>query len=103
MNDLLEIYEREAENREARTCLGCHVEAGSKRDNEDGRRVWFQFACDDMSLKPCSHCRPAEAIEWLRRHGELDWLTERRLTERAAALDAAQAPSAPASAPKESS
>jgi hypothetical protein len=68
--DMLSVYEREDQAREERTCRGCRVEAGSRRDNDDGRRQWWQWACDDMDLMPCGVCRPAEAGAWLRKHGE---------------------------------
>jgi hypothetical protein len=70
--DYLSIYEREDEEREARTCSGCKVEAGSERDNTKGRRVWWQWACDDFDLMPCPTCRPREAILWLRDHRQED-------------------------------
>jgi hypothetical protein len=84
--DMLSIYEHEDRARQARTCRGCRVEAGSTRDNDDGRRQWWQWACDDMDLMPCSVCRPAAAAARLRKHGE--HFTAETI-ERAAAREAA--------------
>lgn len=77
---------REREAREARTCKGCRVEIGSKRDNDDGRRVWHFFACDDAELMPCPTCRPAEAADWYEERGE-PWYVVDQCRSRARRVD----------------